>query len=914
MTEVSRSTDSSSAHGTGPEGEGFPDETAPGTDSMDALLAAVAAAPPVSIGQAQVQKIEPGTVIADTYRVERRIGGGGMGVVYLAEHMELLRPVALKLHLGAVDSPHLVRLRREARVMAKLAHPNVLAVHGVGLHEGRMFIAMEFAEGGTLKDWTDAGPRGWQEVVDMCIEAGRGLAAAHHVGVVHRDFKPDNVLVGSDGRPKVADFGLARRWDDSPEPSPGIDPAMGLAEIQRFTVTGAVVGTPAYMSPEQFDGMEVGPASDQFAFCVVLYEMLTGQRPFAGHSVIELAQAVCAGRTRPIPSGVRIPGRLRALLARGLEPIPGARHPSMEVLVDALERVRGARRRRLRWSIGTAALGGAMLVGTGVAVMAAPQPCERVELELGEAWSDERREAVVSAWEPSLHEDRAEAIAAIDDWATRWGETRREVCEATRVREEASELEFDLRMACLGRLASRLDGLTTELRTGSSEGRLDRSLIEGALPPLSRCNDMDALERLENRHSEQSYRDTPARDRAWTEAEGLLSQALMRLNLGRPGAVELAERAEALAQEHALPFMRPQALNIRADVLDAAGPNEEGAELRGRAMRIAVAEGSDAVVVDLALGQAESALGLGELDAAAIHLDYSEVFLPRILDPVRKAEFDGRFGVVQGRLFYRRGEYAQAVESLTPIAMDPDAELMTRRSALMRLGRVHKKLEEPQRAIEVWQQLVEYLAEVRGEDHPDLAMVLENIAGVRIAQGDVSRALEDLTRAESIVTKAFGKDAPQLAKVVGKRGLALSRLGRYDDARAAQERALELRIALYGEKDSRIAFPMDELGTIARLQGDHERALEHLERARSIRLAAYGPDHRVLAQSLLRIARVHLDRGDVDTAIPLLHRARGLVGDQDPSRAVEIEQELRRANVVVEPRPDVTTNTGSLHP
>ncbi|MCA9705886.1 MAG: serine/threonine protein kinase [Myxococcales bacterium] len=212
---MSRSSGPRSARDAGPEYDQTAVQDPVGADSMEALLAAVAAAPPVAIERTQGLQIEEGTVIDGAYRVLRRLGGGGMGVVYLAEHMELERRVALKLHLGSVASHELARLRREARVMAKLSHPNVLTVHGVGTHEGRMFIAMEFAEGGTLTDWIEGGPHHWRETVEMLVQAGRGLAAAHHVGVVHRDFKPDNVLIGADGRPRVADFGLARRSDEA---------------------------------------------------------------------------------------------------------------------------------------------------------------------------------------------------------------------------------------------------------------------------------------------------------------------------------------------------------------------------------------------------------------------------------------------------------------------------------------------------------------------------------------------------------------------------------------------------------------------------------------------------------------------------------------------------------------------------
>jgi hypothetical protein len=294
-------------------------------------------------------EVAPGTIIGGVFRVEGRLGAGGMGVVYQATHLKLERPVALKLHLA--QHADASRLEREARAMARLNDPHVIGVYDVGTwrsddgHE-HVFIAMELCDAGTLRRFIAQRPH-WQRALQVCRQAGEGLAAAHVAGLVHRDFKPDNVLLGSDGRVRVADFGLARAIETSPASSPadlgGPSPALLASPSDQLTRTGAIVGTPAYMAPEQFGGGNVDARADQFAFCVVTYEALWGVRPFDGRTAGELLYRITiTGPTRPelgpIPAGVW------TTLARGLDPEPSQRFESMRSLLYALDqaaRVRG---------------------------------------------------------------------------------------------------------------------------------------------------------------------------------------------------------------------------------------------------------------------------------------------------------------------------------------------------------------------------------------------------------------------------------------------------------------------------------------------------------------------------------------------------------------------------------------------
>ena len=297
------------------------------------------------------------------YAVLRKLGEGGMGAVYAAYDEELDRRVAIKLvreHLAG-DTLGRARMQREAQALARVSHPNVVQVYDVGGHGDQVFIAMEHVRGVTLREWQaaiDAGsPAGRAALIDMYVQAGRGLAAAHAAGLVHRDFKPDNVLVGDDGRARVLDFGIAAsRGAAPPVRARAEGPADALASTavldalsRELTGAGAVIGTPAYMAPEQFLAQPSDARTDQFSFCVALYAALYGEEPFGGDSFVARQVAVTSGEVAPPPPGARVPAWLRAVVVRGLALRPEDRHPSMEALLAALVAdPEVARRRRLR--------------------------------------------------------------------------------------------------------------------------------------------------------------------------------------------------------------------------------------------------------------------------------------------------------------------------------------------------------------------------------------------------------------------------------------------------------------------------------------------------------------------------------------------------------------------------------------
>jgi serine/threonine-protein kinase len=270
----------------------------------------------------------------------RKLGEGGMGVVYVGYDEALDRRVAIKLLRPTATSR--AWLLREGKALGRLMHPHVVTVHEVGEHDGRLFLAMELVEGGTLRAWLAERPRSFEEILAVFVQAGRGLAASHAAGLVHRDFKPDNVLVGKDGGARVVDFGIAALAGAAPpaEGSPDVRPSPGGAGPPEppLTQPGAIAGTPGFIAPELLRGERATAASDQWSFCVALYRAVYGAAPFPDRDLAALLRAAAPDPAAPPPRREGVPAWLGPLVLRGLASEPAARHPSMEALLDAITR------------------------------------------------------------------------------------------------------------------------------------------------------------------------------------------------------------------------------------------------------------------------------------------------------------------------------------------------------------------------------------------------------------------------------------------------------------------------------------------------------------------------------------------------------------------------------------------------
>jgi hypothetical protein len=505
--------------------------------------------------------VAPGTVIG-RFVVVGAAGAGAMGAVLIAYDPTLDRKVALKLLHGggAASDAARARLEREAQALAKLTAPNLVRVFDVLTWQEQLVVAMEYVDGSNLREWLAAQPRSWRDVVRVFADAGRGLEAAHAAGLVHRDFKPDNVLLSRAGEVKVSDFGMVA-FDD--EPSTG-----GADRSELLTVPGALLGTPAYMAPELFRGAPATPASDQFAFAVSLEEALTGTRPFEAAPLAELVATRGARARRPRPN-VSAPRWLLALVERAMADAPEARFPTLTALLQQL-----TRDRRREWARrGWAALA---LLGIGLALAVKgrpPDPCGDPKLSLRAAWAGTSREAVRAALADNAGQHQA--LQVLDDYTHAWDAHLLTRCRFSHAGPPPPEVMPFL--TCLHGVAADFHA-TTDALAARTPPVLERlALLDRALAPVTAC---DSLAGLERRGPEAPLASAPALAFRLAELETLpaarVAPAAVALigDATGPENQLLRVRARLLLAEHLVGAGQgPAAVAAaRAATLDALAP------------------------------------------------------------------------------------------------------------------------------------------------------------------------------------------------------------------------------------------------------------------------------------------------------------------------------------------------------
>lgn len=839
------------------------------------------------------------------YRWLRPLGKGGMGTVVVAEDPLLDREVAVKL--VEADDPRLrARVVREAQAHARVAHPNVVAVYDVGVADHRVYIVMELVHGDDLRAWITAAPRSWREIVAVYLAAGEGLAAVHAAGLVHRDMKPANVVVGPDGRARLIDFGIARAMVD---PS-GADPSSDA--IDAGATFGDRAGTPAYVSPEQLVGGTVDARADQFSFCVALWEALAGARPGGAAAVFGISEGPWPP---PPPRGTPVPPAIWRALARGLAAEPEHRHPSMAELLSALQRAAPSRRRRLAWIGGAAAAIGVFGVGWPL-VRAQDDACAEIGRPGRALWAGEARAAVedhLARTATGLGEAAWPRVdAALDEYARAWEHERTAACASEGPTPDGAPAR------CFAWGLTTTQQLVTELaRTDAARlgGLVDRVLhlpsptrcrdpialaVEPPLPPRALQPEVEAA-RLELAEVDRSLRIADFAT-ALAQAEALVAdadawdfaplRAEVALRIGRAHA-ELGAWAEARAAfEHSHALAEPAGYAAVASESAAAlaellavrlgEPAEAGAWSK-RALAAARATAEPLLVTDaewsiaaveVALGHYTAAEGLYEGLRARLRRECPEpcaslvdveVQLSLVHDRVGNrdaATAHARAGVELAEAAYGRVHPSTAAaHNQLCIALDTD-------------GRSAEAAVECTIAVDITR-------EIFGDEHAETATALAMLGSVE-ALIDVSLARRHLGEAYAILVRTLGPDHPNTLAALSNRGL----LDRTDGDLVAAEQAFSIALTLLAATESPDPLALatlhhNEATVLIDLERDDE-AIEHLQQTLELRRAV-GVDATQLAMTLTQLGGALWRRGRADEARDALERAMATESDQvDP--------------------------------
>jgi serine/threonine-protein kinase len=774
-------------------------------------------------------RLAPGDQVG-RYRIDNVIGEGGMGVVYGAEDIELGRRVAIKVLSidgestdgGSNRSVVEARLLREAQALARLNHPNVIAIYDVGRHEGSTFVAMELVEGESLNRWWRREPRHSRaEILSVLTQAGRGLAAVHSVGLVHRDFKPENVIVGSDGRVRVLDFGLARATGraslvhfDAKTPPSGefgasaqdwaetadipIHAALAISDLSDsgagsslldspLTQAGFIVGTPRFMAPEQHRGGEIDARTDQFSFCVALYRVLYEELPFEGEELGQYRKNVLTGKIREPRAGADVPAWLRRVLIRGLAVDPSKRFPTMDALLAALAddpEVKARRRLRVAAVLGgTAALA---ILGTWAIVDQQQQdPCVAAANELGTAWDAQRRTEIERRFASSGRAHASDTFAlvasALDRYAGSWRAMREESCRATRKAGRQSQLVYDLRVNCLDRRRAALSALTDVFASTGDGEVIDRAVEAiGALPAIDGCADIAAL----------------------TATVPLPDDPTLRANIAATNA-EL-DRAEAL---HAAGKYADE-----APLVAAALPRARMLSYQPLLARALIASGSSYLASDNVTASEQSFVEAARA-AAAAHDDAATL---------RAWE-----GIIQAR--NNAGKYDDA------LALRLQLEI-----ALARIGD-------------------------SGPERSEALMLLADVLWHK-ARFPEARALSE--EAVALRERHYGVDSAQYADATGQLGNLLAEMGEFTEARTLLERSLAATSRALGPRHPKTGLSLNDLALTVRDLGDYHAALPLFDQALAIQQEALGPESAAVGRVWNNLAGVRdvLDRPDAKEA------------------------------------------------
>jgi tetratricopeptide (TPR) repeat protein/predicted Ser/Thr protein kinase len=777
-----------------------------------ALIAELAHAPertlgPLSPGETPAgaagrpRALEPGEHVG-RFVVTGRLGVGGMGEVYAANDGELRRRVALKVMRARRRPQGGPGLQQEAQAMARLQHANVVTVYDVGrLETGEEFVAMELVDGGSLRQWLAAQERSPREILRVFIAAGRGLWAAHQAGIVHRDFKPDNVLVGKDGSVRVADFGLALP----------LEPAPGEAQARP-------AGTPRYMADEQWSGQRADARSDQFSFCVALYEALAGRHPFEVHD--------SAGRftsldrpTAASPPRSPLPAPVWPAILRGLSRDSAARHESMDALLREMERDPWQKRRR--WAAAALALVATVASALGARAWSRHRSelCSGAERRLAGVWDAPRRSALASAFARAIPRDgkaAAAALRALDDYAGTLVAGHRDACEAAQIRGEQSAQLMDLRMGCVGRLSGELSALVALLEHADAKLAGNAPATIAKLRPASVCADVAALSAPDPRPQETGRRaQIDALERRYDEALALFRAV-------RP--------KEALSiVEQLLPEVRAAGwAPFTAEVWHLAGLARE--------------DSGDAAGAQAAFEQAliEAANGRHQDEAANAWTSLA-INLGRVQFRLKEARLVARLAHATVDHLGNKAR-AQRLEQAEGLLATSD-------------GQYREGLEHYKRALAIEEQR-------NGDKNPrGRAELINSMGNAAHRLGDMAEARALFEQAIALYDRELGPDNAGSAGSMSNLAYVANEEGKPAEAEALARRTLALYEKQFGPKNRRLMPSLLALAHALNSQGRADEALAVADRALAISAAENGPEHRTTLDTRVLRGAILADLG-----------------------------------------------------
>ncbi len=869
------------------------------------------------------------------YVLLEKLGAGGMGEVFAAYDPQLDRKVALKLLRGGALSAEegKARLLREAQAMARLQHPNVIAVHDVGLFGDRVFVAMEYVDGETLGDWL-RGQHPWEDVVRIFRGAAEGLSAAHRAGLVHRDFKPDNVLLGQDERPRVLDFGLARQSISTPSPSAAAAerdiPLSDSSLAVPLTRDGAVMGTPGYMAPEQIAGLATDARTDQFSFCVALWEGLFGRRPFSGATLKQHAQEIAAGRLTPVPSETQVPEWVQDVLRRGLKANPAERWPEMDSLIKAL-RPRAKRNPRRTLFVVGLVLFSIFGIGYGAWTRQRLLVCGGTERKLAGVWDVARKAKLRDGFKATGLSYAAESWAsterALDTWAAEWVVASREVCEAARVRKIDSPEVTTLKTACLDDRLQRLTALVSLFDAADHDVVNNAPTAAREMETAVSCTTGAGMHRHlaadeKEQAADKQLHATMAEARVLFTA-GKYASGADKLKLGLTPAAPPATQAEAYLLLARLELKRGESKLARQANLvateQALKSGEAGLAARGFS-RLYANEGFDDSDAD-----ADTWSRLASAAAARVPGDW-EV----------QVELARNEGFVDLRRKRFKPALADFERVLTLQQEHLGAEHPEVASTLNNLGIVLTRLTQYEEAVARYQQSLALHEKLEGAEHPNVAVASQNLAVALRRMGKTAEARVAFERALEIRRRALGFKHPECLHTAQSLVRLLIAAGDLEAAQKLLGEVKETRLTLKGPESSEM-LPVLELEAELYLAGEYwgealSTATHHLELARQsgktgekeistalleqtaawIQLGAWADARKAVAEVQRRVASgdttvatdladtqglLELAQGHPELAIPLLQKALELRLESGASGLGKTELALARALV-----------------